>query len=94
MHKAKGRLLIVSHVLVQVYNERYYVQGGFGRHVDAFATRFDEVCLLTCVKTVKVPLDEIISVRKMSKLQQYPTFGILCERYGSCRSFGECYGRS
>lgn len=58
MLKVSVRLLIVSHVLVRSHNGRYYVQGAFGRHVDAFARRFDEVWLLSCAESVSGPLDE------------------------------------
>jgi glycosyltransferase involved in cell wall biosynthesis len=44
-----GRLLIVTHVPVTRSGRALYLQGGFGRHVDAFAARFDRVELLTCV---------------------------------------------
>ncbi len=52
------KLLVVTHSLVRLYGDRLYVQGGFGRHLDAFAARFDHVYVLTCVRKVKQPPDE------------------------------------
>ena len=58
MHKVSKRLLIVSHALVRSHDGHHYLQGAFGRHVDAFARRFDEVWLLTCGRPASGPLDE------------------------------------
>jgi len=52
------KILIVSHVLVRYYKGRYYVKGTFGRHVDAFAKRFRQVFLLTCVTSQQYPVDD------------------------------------
>ena len=58
MIKIKSTLLIISHVLIRRHQKRCYVQGGFGRHVDAFAQRFEKVYLLTCAKPSRGPLNE------------------------------------
>lgn len=53
-----GSLLIVSHVGVFDHDGDLYVQGGFGRHLDAFAQAFDSVSLMTCVERVHAPPDD------------------------------------
>lgn len=40
------------------YAGRHYLKGSFGCRVDDFATRFDEVWLLTCAKAIPAPIDE------------------------------------
>lgn len=57
MRKLDQCLLIVSHVLVRCHNGSHYLQGGFGRHVEAFARCFDKVCLLTCLEPADSPPD-------------------------------------
>lgn len=52
------RLLIVSGSLTRICNGERYLHGGLGRHVDAFARRFEHVYLLTSVEHVPVPPDE------------------------------------
>ncbi len=54
----RGHLLIVSHVLVAQHGGELYLQGGFGRHLDAFAERFERVTILTCAEHVKEAPDD------------------------------------
>ena len=58
MTTGPGHLLIVSHVLAQQHGGEVYLQGGFGRHLDAFADRFERVTIVTCSKPVPEAPDE------------------------------------
>lgn len=51
-------LLIVSHVLVSRHGGEAYLQGGFGRHLDAFADRAERVTIITCARNVAEPPDD------------------------------------
>ncbi len=51
-------LLIVSHVLARLHEGEVYLQGGFGRHLDAFADRAARVTILTCARQVGEAPDE------------------------------------
>lgn len=53
-----GHLLIVSHVLVRQRGPDAYLQGGFGRHLDAFADRAERVTIVTCSTLVDAAPDE------------------------------------
>lgn len=53
-----SHLLIVSHVLVRRHDGELYLQGGFGRHLDAFAQRVARVTIVTCAVSVDQVPDE------------------------------------
>ncbi|NNM35310.1 MAG: glycosyltransferase family 4 protein [Gemmatimonadetes bacterium] len=58
MTQGPQHLLIVSHVLARLHGDEVYLQGGFGRHLDAFAERAKRVTILTCARPVEAPPDE------------------------------------
>ena len=58
MTQGPEHLLIVSHVLTRLHGGEVYLQGGFGRHLDAFAERAGRVTILTCARSVTEAPDE------------------------------------
>lgn len=82
----RGHLLIVSHVLTSECEGEHYLQGGFGRHLDAFADRFEHVTILTCAqKVAEAPDDYRLRARNVTvaPLPPYDMEGGRFSRYTS-----------
>lgn len=75
MKRGPEHLLIVSHVLARLHEGDVYLQGGFGRHLDAFAERAERVTILTCARVVSEAPDEYRVRARNVTVVPLPVFG-------------------